>query len=146
MVYCVLVGFTWRVLQWNLFCFTRDHPCPWGSRGVLRLRCFYLSGVRGTCFFNLSVVVMGSKWSSLLESTRPPDESSQFVLIGARRVFAGSKNSCYLSGRRPCFSRLINSSRLVPGGQMVEAVSEAFTVYWSHSPSGSFSGSPLDSF
>ena len=89
---------------------------------------------------------MGSKWSSLLESTRPPDESSQFVLIGARRVFAGSKNSCYLSGRRPCFSRLINSSRLVPGGLMVEAISEAFAVCWSHSLGGSFSGFPLDGF
>ena len=29
---------------------------------------------------------------------------------------------------------------------MVEAVSEAFSVYWSHSLGGSFSGSPLDGF
>ena len=29
---------------------------------------------------------------------------------------------------------------------MVEAVSEAFVVSWSHSPGGCFSGSPLDGF
>ena len=29
---------------------------------------------------------------------------------------------------------------------MVEAMSEAFAVYWSHSPGGSFSGFPLDGF
>ena len=29
---------------------------------------------------------------------------------------------------------------------MVEAVSEAFPVCWSHSPGGSFSGFPLDGF
>ena len=29
---------------------------------------------------------------------------------------------------------------------LVEAVSEAFSVYWSHSLGGSFSGSPLDGF
>ena len=29
---------------------------------------------------------------------------------------------------------------------MVEAVSEAFAVCWSHSPGGSFIGSPLDGF
>jgi len=29
---------------------------------------------------------------------------------------------------------------------MVEAVSEAFAVCWSHSSGGSFSGSPLDGF
>jgi hypothetical protein len=29
---------------------------------------------------------------------------------------------------------------------MVEAVSKALAVYWSHSPGGSFSGSPLDGF
>ena len=82
---------------------------------------------------------MGSKWSSSLESTRPPDESSRFVLMGARRVFASSKNTCYLRGRWPCFSRLIHPGRLVPGGLMVEAVLEAC-------PCGSFSGSPLDGF
>ena len=89
---------------------------------------------------------MSSKWSSSLESTRPPDESTRFILVGARRVFASSTNTCYLPGRRPCFSRLIHSGRLVPGGLMVEAVSEAFAVCWSHSPGGSFSGSPLDGF
>ena len=89
---------------------------------------------------------MGSKWSSLLESTRPPDGSSRCVLIGARRVFASSKTTCYLHGRRPCFSRLIHPGRLVLGGLMVEAVLEALAVCWSHSPGGSFSGSPLDGF
>ena len=92
------------------------------------------------------VVAMGSKWSSSLESTHPPDGSSQCVLIGARRVFASSKNTCYLHSRRPCFSRQIHPGHLVPGGLMVEAVSEAFGVYWSHSLGGSFSGSPLDGF
>ena len=76
---------------------------------------------------------MGSKWSSLLESTRPPDESTQFILVGARRVFASSKNTCYPPGCRPCFSRLIYSGRLVPGWLMVEAISEAFAVCCSHS-------------
>ena len=89
---------------------------------------------------------MGSKWSSSLESTRPPDGSSRIILIGARRVFASSKNTCYLRGRRPCFSRLIHSGRLSPGGLMMAAVSKAFAVCWSHSPGGSFSGSPLDGF
>ena len=114
---------------------------------VLRLCCFfYLCRVCGTCFFNLPVVAMGSKWSSSLESTRPPDGSSRIILIGARRVFASSKNTCYLRGRRPCFSRLIHPDRLAPGGLMVEAVSEAFMLCWSHFPGGSFSGSPLDGF
>ena len=76
---------------------------------------------------------MGSKWGSSLESTRPPDGSTRFVLVGARRVFASSTNTCYPPGRRPCFSRLIHSGRLVPGWLMVEAVSEAFAVCWSHS-------------
>ena len=89
---------------------------------------------------------MSSKWSSSLESTRPPDGSSRFVFVGARRVFASSKNTCYLRGRQPCFSRLIHPSRLVPGGLMVEAVSEAFVVCWSNSPGGNFSGFPLDGF
>ena len=145
-VYCVLVGFTWRVLQWNLFCFTRDHPCPWGSRGVLRLRCFYLSGVRGTCFFNLSVVVMGSKWSSSLESTRPPNESSRFIFVGTRRVFASSKNTCYLQCRQPCFSHRNHPGHLAPGRLMVEAIPEPFAVCCSHCPGGNFSGFSLDGF
>ena len=69
---------------------------------------------------------MGSKWSSLLESTRPPNGSSRFVSVGARRVFASSKNTCYLRGHRPCFSHRSHPGRLVPGGLKVEAVSEAF--------------------
>ena len=104
------------------------------SRVVLRFRWFfYLSRVCGTCFFDLPVVAMSSKWSSSRESTRPPNGSSRFVFVGARRVFASNKNTCYLRGRRPCFSRLIHPGRLVPGGLMVEAVSEAFAVCWSHS-------------
>ena len=47
---------------------------------------------------------MGSKWSSSMESTQPPDESTRFVLVGARRVFASSTNTCYLSGRHLCSS------------------------------------------
>jgi len=47
---------------------------------------------------------MGSKWSSSLESTRPPDESTRFILVGARRVFASSTNTCYLLGRHLCFA------------------------------------------
>ena len=106
----------------------------------------YLSRVCCAWIFILAIADMVFKWSSSLESTRPPDESSRFILVGARRVFANSKNTCYLHGRWPCFSRLIHSGHLVPGGLMVVAISEAFAVYWSHSPSGSFSGSPLDSF
>ena len=75
---------------------------------------------------------MGSKWSSLLESTRPPDGSTRSVLIGARRVFASSKNTCYLRGRHLCFSHRSHPGRLAPSGLMVEAVSEAFAVCWSH--------------
>ena len=89
---------------------------------------------------------MGSKWSSLLESTRPPDGSTRSVLIGARRVFASNKNTCYLRGHHLCFSHRSHPGRLAPGGLMVEAVSEAFAVCWSHSSGGSFSGSPLDGF
>ena len=123
------------------FCFTRDLPCPRVSRGVLRLRCFfYLSGVCGTCFFNLPVVAMGSKWSSSLESTRPPNESSRSNLVGSRRVFACSKNTCYLRGRHPCFSHRSHLGHLAPGGLTVEAVLEAFAVCWS------FSGFFLDGF
>ena len=99
----------------------------------MRLCFFYLSRVCGLCFFNLEVVAMGSKWSSLLESTRPPDESSRFISVGARRVFVSSKSTRYLHGCRPCFSRLIHPSRLAPGGLMVEVMSEAFAVCWSHS-------------
>jgi len=67
---------------------------------------------------------MGSKWSSSMESTRPPDESARFVLVGARRVFASSTNTCSLSVRHLCFSH-----RSRPGcldRELVEAVSEAF--------------------
>ena len=66
---------------------------------------------------------MISKCSASLESTRPPDESTRFVLVGARRVFASSTNTCFLSGRRLC-----SSHRSRPGcfcGELVEAVSEA---------------------
>ena len=95
------------------------------SRAELRLCCFfYLSRVRCAWVFILAVIDMISKWSSLLESTRPPDESTQFVLVGPRRVFASSTNTCFLSGRRLC-----SSHHSHPGcfcGELVEAVSEAF--------------------
>ena len=102
------------------------------------------SSIKGECRLSWTsiVVVMAFEWRSSLESTRPPDISSRCILGDARRVFASSKNTCYLPSRRPCFSRLFHSGRLVPGGLMVEAVSEVFAVCWSHSPDGSFSGSP----
>ena len=68
---------------------------------------------------------MVSKWSSSLESTRPPDGSTRFVILGTRRVFASSTNTCYLSGCRSC-----SSHRSHPGcldRELVEAVSEAFS-------------------
>ena len=89
---------------------------------------------------------MGSKRSSSLESIRPSDESTQFILVGARRVFASSTNTCYLSGRNLCFSHRSHPGRLALSGLMVEAVSEAFVVYWSNSPGGNFSCFPLDGF
>ena len=61
-------------------------------------------------------------------------------------MFASSKNTCYLRGRRPCFSHRSHPGRLSPGGLMVEAMSKAFAVCWSHSPGGSFSGFPLNGF
>ena len=76
---------------------------------------------------------MGSKWSSSLESTRPPDGSTRFILVGARRVFANGTNTCYLRGRHHCFSHRSHPGRLALGGLMVEAVSEAFVVCWSNS-------------
>ena len=110
------------------------------SRKVVKLRCFFfLSRVCGICFFNLAVVAMGSKWSSSLESTRPPDESSRFVSVGARRVFASSKNTCYLHGRHHFFSHRSHPDRLAPDGLMVEAVSEAFS-------GGNCGCFPLDGF
>ena len=60
-----------------------------------------------------------------MESTRPPDESARFVLVGARRVFASSTNTCYLSGHHLCFSHRSHPGRL--GGLVVEAMSEAFS-------------------
>ena len=100
----------------------------WMSWARLRLCCFlYLSRVCCTRIFILADVAMGSKWSSSLGSTRPPNESTRFVLVGARRVFASTKNTCYLPSRRPCFSRLFHSGHIVPGGLMVEAVSEALS-------------------
>ena len=80
------------------------------------------------------------------QSTRPSDRSSRYVLIDARRVFTSSKNTCYLPSRRPCFSRLFHSGRLVPRWLMVEAVSEAFAVWWCHTLGEDFSGLPLDGF
>ena len=59
-----------------------------------------------------------------MESTQPPDESTRFVLDGARRVFASSTNTCYLSSHHLC-----SSHRSHPGcldRELVEAVSEAF--------------------
>ena len=89
---------------------------------------------------------MGSKWSSSLESTQPPDGSSRLAFVGARRVFASRKKTCYVHGRRPCFLHRSHPDRLAPGGLMVEAVSEDFAICWSHSLGGSFSGFPLDGF
>ena len=104
------------------------------------LCCFlYLGWVCWVWIFIFTDVAMGSKWSSSMESTRPPDESTRFVLVGARRVFASSTNTCYLSGRHP-----YSSHRSHPGcldRELMEAVSEAFSggncgclphdVFWS---------------
>ena len=110
------------------------------SRGVGRLRCFfYLSRACGAYFFELAVVAMCSKWSSSLESTQPPDGSSRFFFVGARRVFASSTNTCYLRGHWPCFSHRSHPCRLAHGGLMVEAVSEAFL-------GGNYGCYPVDSF
>ena len=52
------------------------------------------------------------------------DESTRFILVGVRRVFVSSTNTCYLSGRHPC-----SSHRSHPGcldRELVEAMSEAF--------------------
>src|SRR6185312_7742067 len=67
---------------------------------------------------------MISKWSSSLESTRPPDESTRYVLVGARRVFASSTSTCFLSGCHLCSSHCSHPSCFC--GELVEAVSEAF--------------------
>ena len=102
------------------------------SRAELWLCCFfYLSRVCCVWIFILAVVAIGSKWSSSLESTRHPDESTRFILVGARRVFASSTDTCYLSGRHLCFSHRSHPGCL--GGLMVEAVSKAFAICWSHS-------------
>ena len=84
-----------------------------------------------------AVVAMGSKWTSSLESTRPPDGSTRFVLVGARRVFASSTNTCSLSGRHLCFSHRSHPGCL--GGLMVETVSEALS-------DGNYGCFPLDGF
>ena len=89
---------------------------------------------------------MSFEWSSSLESTRPPDRSSRCVLIGARRVSASSKNTCHLPSHQPCFSHRSHPGRLVPSWLMVEAVSEAFAVCWSHSLGRTLSGFLLDGF
>ena len=79
---------------------------------------------------------MVSKWSSSLESTRPPDGSTRFVILGTRRVFASSTNTCYLSGRHPCSSHCSHPSCL--DRELVEAVSEAFFLWelWLSPPDG----------
>ena len=60
-------------------------------------------------------------------------------------MFASSKNTCYLHGAG-LVSLGLSILDLVPGGLMVEAVLEAFVVYWSNSPGGNFSGFPLGGF
>ena len=111
--------------------------------------CSAVSSIKRECglsWTSISVVVMAFEWRSSLESTRPPDISSRCILGDARRVFASSKNTCYLPSRRPCFSRLFHSGRLVPGGLMVEAVSEAFGVWWCHTLGRTLSGFLLNGF
>ena len=72
-----------------------------------------------------------------VNSTRPPNESTRFVLVGARRVFASSTNTCYLSSRHLCFSHRSHPGCL--GGELVEAVSKAFS-------GGNYGCFPLDGF
>ena len=62
-------------------------------------------------------------WGSSLESTRPPEESTRFVLVGARRVFVSGTNTCFLSVRRLCSSHRSHLGCFY--GKLVEAVSEA---------------------
>ena len=112
---------------------------------LLCLLCLYKQYLR-VLWSSVSVVVMAVGWSSSLESTCPPDRSSRCQVMDARRVFASSKNTCYLYGRWPCFSHHSHPGHLAPGGLMVEAISEAFVVCWSNSLCGNFSGFPLDGF
>ena len=51
--------------------------------------------------------------------------STRFVLVGARRVFASSTSTCFLSGCRLCSSHCSHPSCFC--GELVEAVSEAFS-------------------
>ena len=60
-----------------------------------------------------------------MESTRPPDGSTRFVLVGARRVFASGTNTCFLSGGHLCSSHYSHPGCL--DRELVEAVSEAFS-------------------
>ena len=101
-------------------------PTSWVTWAEPWLCCFlYLSRVCCVWIFILANVAMSSKWSSSLESTRPPDESTRFVLVGARRVFASSTNTCFLSGHRLCSTHHSHPGCL--DRELVEAVSEAFS-------------------
>ena len=94
----------------------------------------------GLCGVSIRAAVMAFEWRSSLESTRPPDISSRFQVMDARRDFASNKNTCYLPSRQPCFLLLIHPGHLVPGWLEVEAVSEAFAVWWCRTRGGCYGG------
>jgi len=98
----------------------------------------------GLCGVSIRAAVMAFEWRSSLESTRPPDISSRFQVMDARREFASNKNTCYLPSRQPCFLLLIHPGHLVLGWLEVEAVSEAFAVWWCRTRGGCYGGFPLN--
>ena len=105
MVYCVLVASHGVYYHGILSVSPMSLLASWMTWIRPWLCCFlYLSRVCLVWIFILVDIAMGSKSSSSMESTRPPDEGIRFVLVGARRVFASSTNTCYLSGRHLCFA------------------------------------------
>ena len=73
---------------------------------------------------------MAISWSSLLNSSRPPDRSSRCYLIDARRVFASNKITCYLPSSQPCLCHLNHPRHLALGCLRVDGVSEVAADCW----------------
>ena len=89
---------------------------------------------------------MAFSWSSSLESSRPPDRSNRYIAIDDRRVFASSKDTCYLPSCRPYFSQLIHPRHLVLGWLRVDAISEVKADRWFHTLGGVLMVSPSMAF
>ena len=89
---------------------------------------------------------MAFSWSSSLESSRPPDRSNRYIAIDDRRVFASSKDTCYLPSCRPYFSQLIHPRHLVLGWLRVDAISEVKADWWFHTLGGVLMVSPSMAF